>query len=85
MGKKQGLLYLCPLEEWQAAPTLASSLLQFANTLQPKTGETLIIQRLAGLQIAQSGSWTGSDDHQRRVRGQCLDFHTTTDMGTEEE
>lgn len=33
---KEGLFYLFPLSEWQAAPTLASSLLQFDNTLQPK-------------------------------------------------
>lgn len=51
---REGLFYLFPLSEWQAAPTLASSLLQLDNTLQPKAGERerLIIQSLCSLQKA---------------------------------
>lgn len=37
--KQESFFYLFPLSEWQAAPTLANSLLQLDNTLQPKAGE----------------------------------------------
>lgn len=44
IGKRRGrlrqdLFYLFPLSEWQAAPTLASSLVQLDNTFQPKAGD----------------------------------------------
>lgn len=36
---RKGLFYLFPLSEWQAAPMLASSLVQLDNTFQPKAGD----------------------------------------------
>lgn len=73
---RRDLFYLFALSEWQAAPTLANSLAQLDNTLQPTAGESererLIIQSLCSLQIALCRSWTISDKHGCRVRGHCV-------------
>lgn len=53
---KEGLFYLFPLSEWQAAPTLANSLLQLDNTLQPKSGRDTEMNDLRALLFTNSPS-----------------------------